>query len=103
MDKIYQPGKPRYSESECTSTYSFSIQVYYAYSALMQNEFVGRSLQCPGGVCAYPSGDYVVSFYSVDRISILGACFTIFGFSCCYMIAGLIALRHTAKPQMMII
>lgn len=78
--------------------------IRYAYTAVLQNEFIGTQFDCPAGqVCTITSGDQVLQSMSMDDPSVQNCLWALFGWTCFYFPLGLIALYYTTKPKMKII
>ncbi|KAJ2781472.1 hypothetical protein H4R18_002846 [Coemansia javaensis] len=73
--------------------------VYFAFSALLQNELRGMAFECDTAVQCYRTGDQVIKVYSVGRFSIWGNALFLIMHAVAYFVAGYVLLRWKIKPR----
>ncbi|KAJ2155976.1 hypothetical protein GGF46_005489 [Coemansia sp. RSA 552] len=73
--------------------------VYYAYAALVQNEFDGMDFECSVGSQCYTDGQQVIDTYSMGRFSVGGNILFLLLIAAVYFVAGYAMLRWKIKPK----
>ncbi|PIA15271.1 hypothetical protein COEREDRAFT_82231 [Coemansia reversa NRRL 1564] len=73
--------------------------VYYAYAALIRNEFTGMTFECDSGEQCYENGEQVVATYSMDHFSIWANALFLLLIAAVYFVSGYAMLRWKIKPK----
>ncbi|KAJ1730733.1 hypothetical protein LPJ61_002864 [Coemansia biformis] len=73
--------------------------VYYAYSALLQNELHGMAFECDTLGQCYTTGEQVIGVYSMGRFSIWGNALLLLLNAAVYYALGYVFLRWKVKPR----
>ncbi|KAJ2614374.1 hypothetical protein H4S08_001737 [Coemansia sp. RSA 1365] len=73
--------------------------VYYAYAALIRNEFTGMSFECNSGEQCYDNGEQVVATYSMGHFSIWANALFLLLIATVYFVGGYAMLRWKIKPK----
>ncbi|KAJ2080618.1 hypothetical protein H4R24_002939 [Coemansia sp. RSA 988] len=73
--------------------------VYYAYAALIQNEFAGMTFECDSGGQCYENGEQVIDTYSMGRFSIWANALFLLLIAAVYFFGGYAMLRWKIKPK----
>ncbi|PVU88009.1 hypothetical protein BB559_005768 [Furculomyces boomerangus] len=75
--------------------------VYYTYSALMQNEFTGRTFECSSAAntACYPNGEAVLTAFGLTQVSI-GLCAILnLVIAFVFFVSAYLAIRFKTKPR----
>ncbi|KAJ2807961.1 hypothetical protein H4R20_001062 [Coemansia guatemalensis] len=73
--------------------------VYYAYAALIRNEFAGMTFDCSSGGQCYENGEQVIETYSMGRFSIWANTLFLLLIAAVYFVGGYAMLRWKIKPK----